>query len=162
MVEIREGYGYIAEIRALFAEYTAMLLSIDPSFGIYLELQHYDEEEKDPGLKYARPMGRLYAAFTDGIPSGCIALRSFDGERAELKRLFVRPEARGRGIGSMLLRRVVEDAEEIGYRSILLDTLPQLPEAIALYRRFGFEETERYNDSPQDGTVFMRLRLSQN
>ena len=76
-----------------------------------------------------------------------------------MKRLYVRPEFRGKGIGDQLVQRVIEDAKVIGYSCMLLDTLPFLEGALHMYRKCGFYEIESYNDSPIDSSIFMRLDL---
>lgn len=76
-----------------------------------------------------------------------------------MKRLYVRPCFRGQGIGDILIRQIIKDAKEIGYRHMLLDTLPFLQSAIHMYRKYGFYEIESYNDSPMDASIYMRLDL---
>ena len=76
-----------------------------------------------------------------------------------MKRLYIRQAFRGQGLGERLVRRVIDDAREIGYQRIMLDTLPFLTTAIAMYRRLGFVDTPRYNDSPLEDTVYMRYDL---
>ena len=94
-LELLPGYDRPAEILSLFTEYTRMLVSHDPSFQIYLDIQHYEDEIRDLEAKYGRPEGRLYLALWDGEAAGCIALRKLDEERCEMKRLYVRPAFRG-------------------------------------------------------------------
>ncbi len=159
-LEITYAYSQPEEIRALFQEYTDMLLQEEPAFGQYLDLQHYGDEIAHLERKYGLPEGRLYLARWDGAAAGCVGLRKLDRERCELKRLYVRPAFRRRRIGEDLLRQVVEDARAMGYRAMLLDTLPSLQSAIRLYRRFGFHPIPRYNDSPLDSTVYMGLDLT--
>ena len=159
MTQLTEAYDHIDEIKSLFSEYTAMLVSIDPSFSIYLDIQHYDEEAGNPAAKYALPRGRLYLALHDGKAAGCIALRPLSDDRCELKRLYVRPQFRGKGIARMLCERILEEAEKTGYREIYLDTLPELSDAIRLYEKLGFTYTDSYNDSPLERTVFMKKVL---
>ena len=86
MAEIILAYDRLDDIRALFSEYMQMLVSINPEFRLYLDIQHYDEEEKDPSGKYALPDGRLYLALVDGFPAGCIALHRLDSISGELYR----------------------------------------------------------------------------
>ena len=100
-----------------------------------------------------------YLALVDGTPAGCIALRKLDEERCELKRLYVRPAFRGRGLARLLTEQILRDARAIGYRKILLDTLPFLESAIRLYRSLGFTDAPRYNDSPLDTTLFLQRDL---
>ena len=148
------------EILALFDEYTRMLVESDEKFAYYLDIQHYEEERRDLRGKYGEPGGRLYLALAeDGAAAGCVALHRLDEERCELKRLYVRPAYRGRGLGSALVDRVLSDARQIGYRCILLDTLPVLESAVRMYRGLGFYEIPCYNDSPIDRTYFFRLDL---
>ena len=159
MLEIIPAYERTEEIKELFSEYTRMLVSLDPSFQLYLDIQHYDDEEKHPEVKYMEPYGRLYLAIYDGQIAGCIALRKLDEERGELKRLYVRPEFRGKGIAKMLTDKIILDARRIGYKWLYLDTLPELEAAVKLYEKLGFKETECYNDSPSEKTLFFRKEL---
>ena len=102
-MELKLGYDTPETVRELFAEYTHMLVENDPHFQVYLDLQHYDAEVADLTKKYGMPGGRLYVAWCDGQPAGCIALRRLDDTTCELKRLYVRPAFRGRGIAGLLL-----------------------------------------------------------
>ena len=157
---IISAYDRVEDIRSLFSEYTDMLVSINPEFHLYLDIQHYNEEKENPSLKYACPDGRFYLDISDdGIARGCIALRKLSDGKGEVKRLYVRPEYRGKGIATALVERIVEDARNIGYKELYLDTLPELESAVRLYKSFGFEETGQYNDSPVDKTIFMKLSL---
>lgn len=153
------GYGHIEEIRGLIEEYTAMLVEMQPSVAEYLGIQGYEAELADLTKKYGLPGGRLYVAHLDGEAVGCIALRRLNDEDCEMKRLFVKPACRGHHLGRTLVERIVADAREIGYRRIYLDTLPFLESAIRIYKAYGWQEIERYNDSPLDNTVYMRLDL---
>lgn len=147
------------EVLPLFTEYTNMLLRESPAFGAYLAIQHYDEELRHPEAKYGPPDGRLYLARCNGEAAGCIALRKLDQATCEMKRLYVRPAFRGRGIASRLVRQILDDARTIGYRRMRLDTLPFLRDAIAFYRRLGFYDIPCYNDSPMAETIFLQLDL---
>ena len=147
------------EVRELFEEYTKMLVEGDPAFGEYLAIQNYDRELLHLEEKYGPPRGRLYLARWQGKTAGCIALRPLDETRCEIKRLYVRPAFRGRGIARRLVNTILTDARNIGYTEILLDTLPFLTEAIALYEDLGFAHIGCYNDSPLDDTVYMKLPL---
>lgn len=158
-VEIVDGLELRSKVISLFDEYTRMLVSLDPSFRLYLDIQHYEDEVRDLEAKYAPPYGRLYLLLVDGKAAGCIALRRLDDRRCELKRLYVRPQYRGCGYSRLLLDRIVSDARAIGYTLMLLDSLPELESALSLYRSYGFVETACYNDSPVESTVFMELAL---
>lgn len=158
-ITLLPAYDHIRETEELFKEYTDMLIAGDSSFRQYLELQHYDRELTHLEEKYGLPCGRLYLAYCDGKPAGCIGLRKIDDLNCEMKRLYVRPAFRGRQIGSVLVRRIIEDAKETGYSAMLLDTLPFLESAIRLYKAFGFYEIGSYNDSPMETSIYMRLDL---
>ncbi len=151
------------EIGALFSEYTEMLIKGAPSIKEYLEIQNYDEELTHLEDKYGLPEGRLYVAYCGGEAAGCIGLKPLNkksgGDSGEVKRLYVRPEFRGQHIGSLLIQRIKEDAGEIGYRHLYLDTLPFLESAVRLYKRLGFYEIEKYNNSPMKDGIYMRLDL---
>ena len=158
-IELLSGLDYKEEIGMLFREYTDMLVAGDPKFRAYLDLQNYDEELAHLEVKYGAPDGRLYILMEDGAVLGCVGLRRISDADCELKRLYLRPTARGRGLSRLLMDRVVADARAIGYSRMLLDTLPFLRAARGLYREYGFEEIERYNDSPMDDSIYMKLEL---
>ena len=159
MDEIVYGYEYKNEIRELFTEYTDMLVENDSTFKAYLNIQNYDDEIEHLEHKYGLPEGRLYLLRRDGKSAGCIALRKLDNERCEMKRLYVRPAFRGHRIGDALVDRILQDARAIGYRHMLLDTLPFLEGAIHIYQKRGFYEIPCYNDSPMETTIFMQYDL---
>lgn len=158
-VELVPAHDRPEDIGPLFSEYTDMLIAGDPAFREYLNLQHYEDELLHMDAKYGPPSGRLYLALCAGVPAGCIGLRKIDRENCEMKRLYVRPAFRGQRIGGRLIQKILDDARQIGYRKMLLDTLPFLESAIRLYRRHGFREVERYNDSPMDGSIYMGIDL---
>lgn len=157
--EIVSAYDRPGEVIELFREYTDMLIEADGAFREYLDIQNYEDELSDLSRKYGMPGGRLYLALCGGEAAGCIALRKIDEERCELKRLYVRPRFRGKGLGSLLVARLIEDAKSIGYSAMLLDTLPYLESAIRIYERFGFSETESFRYSPMGNSIFLKLDL---
>lgn len=157
--EIVLAYDHPKEVESLFSEYTDMLIAGDCSFQEYLDIQHYEDELKELNKKYGSPWGRLYLAYYKGEAAGCIGLRKIDEQNCEMKRLYVRPRFRGKKIGNQLIQRILEDAREIGYSYMLLDTLPFLESAIHMYRKYGFYEIESYNDSPMSTSIYMRLDL---
>ena len=129
---------------------------------MYLALQDYQNELIHLESKYGMPEGRLYLAFRDGSPAGCVGLRKLDERNCEMKRLYVRPQYRGARIGERLARQVIDDARAIGYAHMLLDTFPFLESAIRMYRALGFYEVERYNDNPmfiQESTAMVLSQL---
>ncbi|HET9283160.1 MAG TPA: GNAT family N-acetyltransferase [Candidatus Angelobacter sp.] len=146
----------IATARELMVEYSTRL-------GVDLCFQGFEEEIRVLPGKYAAPSGRLLLALLDEKPAGVIALRPIGEKReglCEMKRLFVRPEFRGHGIGRILAERVIAEAEGIGYKRMRLDTMPgKMDSAIAMYRELGFTETQPYYKTPVNQTLFMELAL---
>lgn len=158
-LEIIPAYDHLEEVRALFAEYTDMLVSGDPAFQKYLDIQDYDAELQNLQNKYGGSGGRLYLAYDHGEVAGCIGLTKLDDKNSELKRLYVKPQFRGKQIGSYLIQKIVDDAKEIGYSYIKLDSLSFLQSALRLYRKFGFYEIPRYNDSPMENSIYLEKAL---
>ena len=159
MIELVNGLEHPEEIRSLFTEYTQMLVDTDPTFARYLVLQSYDDEVLHLEAKYGPPRGRLWLALVDGEAAGCIALHPLDDERCEMKRLYVKPRFRNHGLGNLLVETMIDAARELGYRHVLLDTLPPLTAAIRLYRERGFYDIPCYNNSPMESTYFLQLDL---
>lgn len=153
------AYDSSQEVYELFLEYTDMLVKGDPTFKKYLEIQNYEEELRYLDRKYGLPDGRLYLAYCNNKLAGCIGLKKIDDANCEMKRLYVRPQFRGKHIGNTLIEQVIDDAKEIGYRHMLLDTLPFLQSAIYMYKKYGFYEIGCYNNSPMDSSIYMKLDL---
>ena len=145
----------IAAAAALFREYADWL-------GIDLSFQGFAAELRDLPGKYAPPAGELLLAHSaDGNVLGCVALRPLDGiAMCEMKRLYVRPAARGLGAGRALVSAIIRSAQEIGYAEMRLDTLPMMAEALALYQRVGFVEIPAYYHNPVPGTRYLGKRLA--
>ncbi|HKQ12743.1 MAG TPA: GNAT family N-acetyltransferase [Steroidobacteraceae bacterium] len=140
------------EARRLVREYAASL-DVDLSF------QNFDEELRHFATEYAPPGGAFILAQETGLSLACIGLRQFSAEIGEIKRLYVIPAARGRRLGRVLVERIIAVARDIGYRSVLLDTLPFMKEAQALYLSLGFRPTTAYRFNPIEGSAFLRLDL---
>lgn len=152
MTHIEHGPG-LEEIRALFLEYAQ-------SLHFNLHFQNFDKELTELPGPYGLPAGRLILCEIDGKAAGCIALKPLEQGVCEMKRLFVRPEFRGRGLGPGLARRIIEEARIIGYSVMRLDTIKgQMDNAIALYTRLGFTETSPYYNNPIPDAYYMELKL---
>ena len=140
--------------RQLFEEYASWL-------EISLCFQNFDKELAGLPGDYALPHGRLLLAIEGEQLAGCVALRPLPDGACEMKRLYVRPTFRGRGLGRKLVATTLEAAREIGYERMLLDTLPgKMDQALAMYRRLGFKEIDAYYDNPVEGATFMELSLA--
>lgn len=139
--------------RTLIVAYAKWL---DEDFCVH----RFDEEMAGIQQMYGPPSGLLLLAFDGETPVGCIGYRTLDEGVCEMKRLYVVPSARGRGIGSALVLQLVASATEAGFQRMLLDTIPKLATALALYRRLGFVEIEPYYDNPIPDVTFMALELS--
>lgn len=158
-ISIDLAYEQEEIVRKLFLKYTKMLIDNDKTFGEYLKLQSYDRELNNLKEKYGLPFGRLYLAYIDNEVAGCIALKRIDKNNCEMKRLYVKEKYRGKKFASKLVDKIIEDAKFIGYKYMLLDTLPFLKSAINLYKQKGFYEISAYNDSPMNTSIFMKLDL---
>ena len=137
----------------LFTEYQRWL-------GIDLSFQNFEAELNSlPGC-YAAPAGAIFLAMENSKPIGCVAIRPFSAEEAELKRMYVVPESRGRGVARSLLQQAIAMASLQGYKSIVLDTLPSMESAKKLYKQSGFVSTQPYYNSPIRSTEYYRYVCS--
>lgn len=137
----------LSDIEALFRAYAAGL-------PVDLSAQGFDRELAELPGAYAPPKGALLIARGgDGAALGCIALRPLSESACEVKRLFVRPQARGTGVGKALVAAIIDAAAGIGYREIKLDTLDHMQGAVRLYRSFGFAPIPSYGTHPYEGLV---------
>jgi len=144
---------HIEQVRSLFLEY-------GNSLGFSLCFQSFDEELKTLPGAYAPPNGRLLLARYAGHAAGCIALRQLEAGVCEMKRLYVRPDDRGLGMGRMLVDRLIAEARAIGYQRMRLDTVASaMQDAVALYRRMGFQEIAAYSAIPIESALWMELVL---
>ena len=143
----------LEQVRALFLEYAK-------SLGFSLCFQGFDEELRSlPGM-YAPPRGRLLLDLQDLRPAGCVGLHDWGDGAAEMKRLYVRPEFRGRGLARALTLAALAEARAIGYRAVRLDTIgATMQPAIALYRELGFREIAPYRENPIPGVLYLELAL---
>ncbi len=139
-------------VRAIFREYAN-------SLGIDLAFQGFDRELAELPGKYQPPAGRLLLAWNGARAVGSIALRRLDANTCEMKRLYVRPEARGEQLGRRLVERICREARQAGYARICLDTLPMMVWAQSLYESLGFVPIEPYVFNPIPGTKFLVLDL---
>ena len=154
------------ELRALTASDTAELEQVRQFFrnyaawlGVDLSYQGFADEVANLPGAYGEADGRLFYATLGGQPAGCVGIRRFSEGVCEMKRLYVDPGVRGQGIGRKLALAAIKAAVELGYRRILLDTLPAMRIAVKLYRELGFTEAPAYYPTPVEGTIFLTLDL---
>jgi len=147
LVVVRERSD-VEEVRALVREYAA-------SLPFALDFQDFDRELNELPGDYAPPKGALLLA----RGAGCVGLRPIDKTTCEMKRLYVRPSARGTGLGRRLAEAAITEARTLGYKRMRLDTVPGMDSAQSLYERLGFEDIAPYRANPIPGARFLELQL---
>ena len=153
MIVQAESPAQIAYARELFLEYAQ-------SLGFSLCFQSFDQELAGLPGDYTPPAGRLLLAEFAGQLAGCVALHELESGICEMKRLYLRPAFRGKGLGRMLAERIIGEARAIGYLRMRLDTVePIMKNAVALYRQLGFREIAPYRSNPIAGAMYMELEL---
>ena len=148
-----ETVPQVAQARELFLEYAE-------SLGFSLCFQNFDKELAGLPGEYAQPEGRLLLAEYEGQVAGCVALHKLEPGICEMKRLYLRPQFRGKGLGLALANRIIAEARQIGYQRMRLDTVePVMKDAVLMYRRLGFQEIAPYCVNPIEGALYMELAL---
>ncbi|MBP0593342.1 GNAT family N-acetyltransferase [Paraburkholderia sp. LEh10] len=142
----------IDAVRTIFREYAE-------SLGVDLGFQSFDAELAALPGKYAPPGGIILLAWREEELVGCAALRPFEHDICEMKRLYVRPAGRGQQLGRRLAQAILHAAREAGYRKMRLDTLPTMQAAQRLYASLGFRPISAYVFNPIEGTRFLELDL---
>lgn len=147
----RTKEDYLAAV-ALFKEYATGL-------GIDLQFQHFDNELTILPTMYGPPKGELWLVRDGATWVGCTALRQLDEATCELKRMYLQPAYRGRGLADQLMQTALETARNLGYQSMKLDSLRRLEPALRLYQRYGFQEIAPYNFNPEEDVVYFEKQL---
>ena len=149
---ICDGKDYLPQVKQLIFEYTDFL-------GRDLSFQNIDDELNDLKKKYLPPNGEILVALNEDEVLGMVAYYRHDDKTCEMKRLYVKPEARGLHLGDELVCEVISHARDNGYETMLLDTIRPLEPAIKLYKKQGFEECEPYYENPMDDVIYMKKSL---
>jgi len=151
-MEIRDGKDYLPQVKDLILEYTNFL-------GRDLSFQNLEDELNDLRHKYLPPNGEILVCVNGDEVLGMVAYYRHDERTCEMKRLYVRPEARGMNLGNILVSEIIFHAKSSGYETMLLDTIKPLKPAINLYKKHGFIECEPYYDNPMDDVIYMKREL---
>lgn len=150
---------FIATSSADFAVGKKLFREYAQSLDFNLCFQNFEQELADIQVQYGAPNGCLLLVKNEYEAVGCAGVRRWQGDIAELKRMYLKPQTRRLGLGRKLLEAALENARSLGYRSIRLDTLPSMTAAIALYRDFGFTSIPPYRDNPFEGTIYLEKQL---
>lgn len=142
----------LEDVKQLFRAYVEFL-------QVNLDFQDFENELEKLPAKYAEPEGSIFLAKVNGQPAGCIALWKLEDGVCEMKRLFVKSEFQGLGLGKMLANRLIEEAKIKGYSIMKLDTLKRLQPANYLYKSLSFIETSPYNFNPEEDIVYFEKAL---
>jgi putative acetyltransferase len=136
-----------------------LMLEYARSLNFNLCFQGFDQELAElPGF-YSRPEGCILIAKSSGQAVGCIALKKSDDQIGEMKRLYVKPDFQGQGLGRKLTNALILEAKAIGYKRIRLDTVPSMAAAIAMYNSMGFYAIAPYRENPVPGTAYLEKTL---
>jgi putative acetyltransferase len=148
-----QSESQIEQVRQLFLEYAR-------SLGFSLCFQNFDQELANLPGDYSPPHGKLLLAEFEGELAGCVALHKLENEICEMKRLYLRPQFRGKGLGRALATRIIAEARDLGYSRLRLDTVESaMQDAVAMYLKLGFRKIDPYCENPMPSALYMELVL---
>jgi putative acetyltransferase len=148
-----QSESQVEQVRELFLEYAR-------SLGFSLCFQNFDQELANLPGDYSPPHGRLLLAEFEGELAGCVALHKLENEICEMKRLYLRPQFRGKGLGRALATRIIAEARDLGYSRLRLDTVESaMQDAVAMYLKLGFRKIDPYCENPMPSALYMELVL---
>lgn len=151
-MKIVDGKDFIPQVKSLIIEYTERL-------GRDLTFQHIEEELQNPAAKYTAPEGEILVVLDGNEVLGMVAYHRHNEIRCEMKRLYVKPKARGLHLGETLIKAIISHAQKAGYKEMVLDTITPLKAAIHLYETQGFIKCEPYYDNPMNDVIYMMKKL---
>ena len=138
----------------LFREYASHI-------GIDLSFQNFEDEILEIKNHYSRPNGQLIIVYDNRNPTGCFGVRTLEDSVCELKRMYLKKEARGKGVGKMMMTKALEIGRTLNFELMRLDTLPTMEKAIKLYKDMGFYEIEAYRFNPFKDAKYFEIRLKE-
>jgi putative acetyltransferase len=148
-----QSESQIEQVRQLFLEYAR-------SLGFSLCFQNFDQELANLPGDYSPPHGKLLLAEFEGELAGCVALHKLENEICEMKRLYLRPQFRGKGLGRALATRIIAEARDLGYSRLRLDTVESaMQDAVAMYLKLGFRKIDAYCENPMPSALYLELVL---
>jgi GNAT superfamily N-acetyltransferase len=148
-----QSESQIEQVRQLFLEYAR-------SLGFSLCFQNFDQELANLPGDYSPPYGKLLLAEFKGELAGCVALHKLENEICEMKRLYLRPQFRGKGLGRALATRIIAEARDLGYSRLRLDTVESaMQDAVAMYLKLGFRKIDPYCANPMPSALYLELVL---
>lgn len=151
-MKIVDGKDFIPQVKSLIIEYTERL-------GRDLTFQHIEEELQNPAAKYTAPEGEILVVLDGNEVLGMVAYHRHNEIRCEMKRLYVKPKARGLHLGETLIKAIISHAQKAGYKEMVLDTITPLKAALHLYETQGFIQCEPYYDNPMNDVIYMMKKL---
>jgi putative acetyltransferase len=148
-----QSESQLEQVRQLFLEYAR-------SLGFSLCFQNFDQELANLPGDYSPPHGKLLLAEFEGELAGCVALHKLENEICEMKRLYLRPQFRGKGLGRALATRIIAEARDLGYSRLRLDTVESaMQDAVAMYLKLGFRKIDPYCANPMPSALYLELVL---
>lgn len=149
----------VAHTPEQFAVARQLFLAYADWLGVDLSYQNFTQELESLPKMYGGDEGRLLLALVDNTPAGCVGVRKLSSSICEMKRLYVRDEFRGRGIGMLLAKHIIQAGKELGYSAMVLDTLDKMKSAQKLYQSLGFVEIPAYYNNPLPDVIYLKLNM---
>ncbi len=160
MPDVKTIQIVIASSPADFAVGAALILEYASEFHEVLRLQNITKEVTELEQRYSAPKAQFFLLKEGEMVLACAILKRFSEDAVELKRMYPKPEGRGKGYGNLLMQHAIQTARDLGFRRMLLDTEPVMESAIQLYEKIGFQQCDAYYESPLQNVLFYELVLN--